>query len=106
LQIQNDSFVTVENSFISYCNTSTFGITNSGGAVYIFNAKATFLNVQFESNSAGVGGAVFINHTNGMDAVSLFHDCTFHNNSASNWGGALVVVHYGTANITDVCGVG
>jgi uncharacterized repeat protein (TIGR01451 family) len=91
-------------------DTNTINITNSkftgntaancGGAIYI-NATGTITNCNFLNNTAktynlGGGGAIY-NNCSSLTVTG----CTFQNNRASYWGGAIYNNLEGICNITD-----
>ncbi len=60
---------------------------SSGGAAYLSETTATFVDCHFSGNTANFGGAVRLL----SDSVVTFTDCTFENNSATSEGGAVNV---------------
>ena len=64
-----------------------------GGALYISiplsqPGKTQFDACQFNYNHANYGGAVFVQYLN-CELVDQFKNCTFNENSAESWGGAI-----------------
>lgn len=73
----------VNNSY--YENNSAY----DGGALMLRGENIDILNTQFKDNHALYGGGAITSST--RDADSVIENCTFENNSAGNYGGALSV---------------
>ena len=96
--IDNEGTLTVKN-----CDFSRNYANNQGGAIFN-NGTCTVINSIFTENNAdilGVGGAINNGGTLDKKASLNVMGCTFNNNSAYHWGGAICNNYDGTCNIDD-----
>jgi hypothetical protein len=121
IQFLGDSAKIDSSSFIDNAVTIITNVSDngSGGAVYMFNSKASFYRTMFSNNKAtgnangpyenGGGGAVYMNSTesgtNSLGEANIkFISCGFYNNITSDnpgaWGGAaLHIIDAGKMNV-------
>jgi predicted outer membrane repeat protein len=88
-------YVSGDNNIINdsnYYNNQAFG---DGGAIFLVGAECCVNNSYFESNSADEdGGAIYSRGTNGFN----IDNCTFSDNAAGVYGGAVVTDSYAVVN--------
>ena len=88
-------YVSGDNNIINDSNYANNKAFNDGGAIFLVGGECCVNNSYFESNSAdGDGGAIYSKGTNDFNV----DNCTFVNNSAEVYGGALIIENNAIVN--------
>jgi hypothetical protein len=72
-----------------------------GGAIHTSHYPATIVNCAFTLNSARLGGAVCVKELLNGDRTQRVTNCTFYDNSADDYGGAVSVRQAGNLVLTN-----